>query len=150
MKELVGRRLLNKVNAHRGTDENGVPLLEINDFYEQRAQEDLSVDRLGDPNPARDTLRAITTVADREASRSGSDRVFGGWATIRVERLGFPGWVANVIATPKMDEDGAAENPWHADVNRDGFRDKAQAYALAAALRDTFEREGEYQAPERR
>ncbi len=148
-KELVGRRLLDKAGTERSTDEDGRPLSEVGDFYETRAKDDLSVDRLGDPNPAQDTLRAITSLADTEASRPEVNRVFSGWATIRVQNFRFTGWVARVTATLKKREDGTIENPWHADVNRDGFREKAQAYAFAVALQHTFVRKGAYEPPNR-
>lgn len=148
-KELVGRRLLYKAGTERPTNEDGGPMLEAGDFYETRAEANLSVDRLGDPNPSRDTLRAITSLADTEVSRSETNRVFNGWATIRVQDFRFTGWAAQIISTPKVREDGTVENPWHADVNRDGFREKAQAYALALALQHTFERKGAYEPPNR-
>ena len=146
-KELVGRRLLDKAGTERPTDEGGRPLSKVGDFYETREEDDLSVDRLGDPNPAQDTLRAITSLADKDASRPEINRIFNGWATILVQNFRFPGWVAQVTATPTMREDGTVENPWHADVNRDGFREKAQAYTFSITLQHTFERKGSYEPP---
>ncbi len=148
-KELVGRRLIDKASTERPTDQDGLPLSEVGDFYETRAKDDLSVDRLGDPNPAQDTLRAITSLADKDALRPEINRIFNGWATIRVQNFRFPGWVAQVIATLTKREDETVENPWHADVNRDGFREKAQAYAFAVALQHTFVRKGAYEPPNR-
>lgn len=144
-KELVGRRLFGKANTGLPTDKGDRPLFRVDDFYETREEDDLSVDRLGDPNASRDTLRMITSLADTDASRRDKKRVFNGWATIRVQKFRFPGWVAQITATPTMREDGSVENPWHANVNRDGFRGKAQAYALAIALQHTFELKGAYQ-----
>ena len=148
-KELVGRRLLDKAGTERPTDQDGRPLSEIGDFYETRAKDDLSVDRLGDPNPAQDTLRAITSLADKDASRPETNRIFNGWATIRVQNFRFPRWVAQITVTPTMHEGGTVENPWHADVNRDGFREKGQAYTFAVTLQHTFERKGAYEPPNR-
>ena len=102
------------------------------------------------PNATPDTLREVTKLADQEVARPESNRDFIGWATIRVRKLRFPGWAARVIASPTRREDGTVENHWHADISRDGFREKAQAYALALTLQQTFTRSGEYQAPSRR
>jgi hypothetical protein len=148
-KELIGRRLLDRVGKHRATTEEGRPLYDVGDFYEARLEDDLSVDRLGDPNAAVDTLRAITGLADQEAARPESNRIFNGWATIRVQNVRFTGGVAQVNSSPTRREDGTVENHWHADINRDGFREKALAYTLAAALHHTFTRKGGYQRPER-
>ena len=151
-KELIGRRLLDRAGKERATDEDGRPLYDVDDFYDTRLEEDLSVDRLGNPNATPDTLREITKLADQEAGRPESSRVFIGWATIRVRNLRWPGWDAKegkVTASPTLREDGTVENHWHADINRDGFREKAQAYALATLLQHTFLRKGAYQAPNR-
>ena len=148
-KELVGRRLFDKVGTARATGENGSPLYKVGDFYESRAEEDFSVDRLGDPNPALDTLRTLTGLADKEASRPETNRTFNGWCTIRVQNFRFTGWVAQITASPIFSENGTGENLWHADVNRDGFRDKAQAYTFAVTLQHTFERKGQYEPPSR-
>ncbi len=147
-KELVGRRMLDKADTERETDEDGRPLSEVGDFHETRAGDDLSVDRLGDPNPTQDTLRAITAIADKDASHPETNRIFNGWATIRVQDFRFRGWVARITATPTKREDGTVENPWHADVNREGFREKAQAYAFAVTLQHTFVRKGAYEPPQ--
>jgi hypothetical protein len=148
-KELVGRRLLDRASKERPKNEEGCPLCDINDFYDTRLEDDLSIDRLGNPNPTLDTLREITKLADQEAGRPGSNRVFIGWATIRVQLLRFPGWDGKVIASPTRHEDRTVENHWHADIKRDVFREKAHAYALAATLQQTFMRKGGYQAPNR-
>jgi len=149
-KELIGRRLLDRVGKERATSEDGRPLYDVDDFYDTRLVHDLSADRLGNPNATPDTLREVTKLADQEATRPESNRVFIGWATIRVRNLQFRGWTARVIASPTLREDGTVENPWHADISRDGFREKAQAYTLALTLQQTFTRRGEYQAPSRR
>jgi hypothetical protein len=146
-KELIGRRLLDRAGKERATSENGRPLYDADDFYDTRLEYDLSIDRLGNPNPTLDTLREITKLADEEAGRPESNRVFIGWATIRVQNLRFPGWAAGVTASPTLREDGSVENQWHADINRDGSREKAQAYTLALTLQQTFMRKGGYQAP---
>ncbi len=148
-KELVGRRLLDNPDTTRSTDNDGRPLLKITDFHESRPGDDLSVDRLGDPNPNRDTLRAITCVADADATNRNPARAFNGWATIRVQNFRFTGWVAELAATPTRSEDGTIENHWHADVSRDGFREKAQAYTLAVTLQHLFELKGGYESPVR-
>jgi hypothetical protein len=93
-KEVIGRRLLDRPSAQRAKDGNGLPVLDVDDFYERRKEADLSVDRLGDPNPGQDTLRAVTSLADNDASRPEVNRVFNGWTTIRVRDLRFPGWIA--------------------------------------------------------
>lgn len=149
-KELIGRRLLDRAGKERATSEDGHPLYDIEDFYDTRLKADLSVDRLGNPNATPDTLREITKLADQEVGRPESNRVFIGWAAIRVQNLRFPGWDAKVAASPTLREDGTVENHWHADIKRDGFREKRHAYALAATLQQTFIRKGGYQAPNRR
>ena len=150
-KELIGRRLLDRVGKERATSEDGRPLYDVDDFYDTRLDHDLSVDRLGNPNATPDTLREVTKLADEETARPESNRVFIGWATIRVRNLRFPDWAARVTASPTRREDGTVLNHWHADISRDGFREsKAYAYTLAVTLQQTFTRRGEYQAPSRR
>lgn len=150
-KELIGRRLLDRVGKERATSEDGRPLYDVDDFFDTRLDHDLSVDRLGNPNATPDTLREVTKLADQEAARPESNRFFIGWATIRVRNLRFPDWAGQVTASPTRREDGTVENHWHADISRDGFRErKAQAYTLALTLQQTFARRGDYQAPNRR
>ncbi len=135
--EIIGRRLLNKTGQERESGDNGCPLLEVDDFLETRRDADLSVDRLGNPNPNRTTLRTLTEIADKQASDRQPARTFDGWATIRARDLRFPGWVARIMATP------SDENPFHADVSRDGFREKAQSYALAISMQQILTLKGD-------
>lgn len=148
-REVVGRRLLNDVGELRPENDNGEPKLTFKDFHETRPDEDLSVDRLGDPNPSRGTLTAITTVADEEVAETKRPQSFLGWATIRVKDFSFPGWIAEIEARPTFRSDGSQKNRWHAEVNRDGYRDRGQSYALAITLQHTFERKGSYVSPRR-
>ena len=145
--EVVGRRLLDKKGVERPKNEHGRPFFEVGDFHETREREDFSVDRLGDVNPSKVTIRAITKIADTAASEQ--DRVFGGWATIRVRDFRFQGWVADIAAAPTHNDDGTVDNQWHANVSKDDFRKKSQAYTFAVTLQQTFERKGGYRAPER-
>lgn len=140
--ELVGRRLFDRSGRPKGAD--GRPELRVQDFLEARDDADLSLDRLGRPNPSRETLAAITRLADIAGSSRTPPHLFEGWAAILVSRLRFPGWTATIVPDPISGGDRQAENKWHANLSRDGFRQKAQAYALAAALQQTFERKGSY------
>ena len=147
--EIVGRRLMDKTSVQRGTNNAGRPLFQLNDFYESRLADDLSVDRLGDRNPSRETLKKITSLADADANTRQPAFTFSGWAKIRVEIFCFPGWTAKIIAAPTQNAAGDIDNRWHAEVSLEGFREKASAYAHAAALQHTFERKGAYEAPRR-
>jgi hypothetical protein len=121
----------------------------MDDFYDSRLEEDLSVDRLGNPNPSRETLAAITRIADAEATSRIRDNVFVGWFAINLKDFKFPGWIARIVAKPTRNENATLSNHWHAEVSRDGFRAKAQAYALAFTLTKVFERKGRYVAAAR-
>jgi hypothetical protein len=144
-KELVGRRLHERPDSSRSLDDRGRPELELDDFYDGRFEEDLSIDRLGNPNPTNRTLAAITRIADAEATFRIPDNIFIGWFAINLKDFKFPGWTASVVSKPTQHEYPSLANHWHAEVNREGFRARAQAYALAFLLRNIFERRGRYQ-----
>lgn len=145
--ELLGRRIV--ISETRSNGSNGDMELRVDDFYESREGADLSVDCLGNPNPVSGRLGALTLLADRDASKRNPRLSFSGWAAIQHKDLRFRGWSARVSAAPTTEDDGRIENQWHANVSREEFRTKAQAYAFAVTLRDVFERKGRRVAPVR-
>lgn len=110
-RELVGRRYLDKADHNRDLDDDGCLLPVIEDFHEKREGLDLSFDRLGNPNPNRDTLQAITKIADDDANSRDQPRIFNGWTAIRVREFRFRGWAASINASPVIDSDGSVDNP---------------------------------------
>ena len=59
--ELIGRRLIDKASKLREAESDGTLKFSVNDFYDTR-DGDLSIDRLGDPNPNKDTLRELSLI----------------------------------------------------------------------------------------
>ena len=121
--EAIGRRVYSdKILRRDGR-------LRVDHFEDSRLDNDLSVDRLGNPNP----MRAVKAYLAAKASAANPDRSFAGWAALRVSAIRNHKAPLEVIATPKED------NEYHADICRDRFRDKVHAYNLAIRLKEAAE-----------
>lgn len=141
--ELVGRRLLAKTYERWTVD--GVPSGQIRltqeAFEDTRLGEDLSVDRLGPGAPLARILTRLTEIADDEAAKAS--KVFSGWVAIAVKELK----TLKVIASPLTRAEHGIDNPFHADIDRSLFRQRAQAFQLSVSLRFQFQERGQYVAP---
>lgn len=142
--ELLGRRLF-------GSDglDLSKPFFDFKHFVDTRLEADLSVDLLGVGNFDKKRTRVLTVAADSEAANRRPSATFEGWAAILLSDLKFPGWNSNVRPVPIVGDDGKAENEFHAEISRDGFRQKAQSYAFATMMADRFSRKGRHVPPER-
>lgn len=140
--ETVGRRIFRTSPSTRTSDEDGLPEIGMKDFHDSRLENDLSFDRLGQPNPSKDTLRVITKIADEDAEGISAAASFEGWATILIKKLKLPGWEPSWLPTPTKNEKGDFVNQWHTDLSREGFRNKRLAYMLAITLNHEFNLKG--------
>lgn len=140
--DVVGRRLFGQEEWEHSDGKLSVGL---NHFYDTRLELDLSVDILGNGEPERKRVRELTQLADEEARDRALPTAFEGWAAILLKDLKFPGWNRGVRLVP----DEKKKNPFHAEISRDDFRGKAQAYTFATAMADRFQRKGRYVGPVR-
>jgi hypothetical protein len=126
-KEIVGRRVFGK-KIFREPRERGLFVPEI--FYDTRLENDLSFDRLGLKKVDKDVVRFLTQQCHQHGDMQ--NKKFVGWAAIKVsdikkikvsqlEKL-------EIQATPSQ------ENPYHADLPREGFRELVSAERLACQL----------------
>ena len=134
--ECIGRRLFNLTDIQRPYDSSGNPTLLVTDFFDTRLETDLSVERLGNPNPSEVVLKHLSTLADEECSRWRKCREFIGWSCLLARDIRFRGWQGQI--SPQPVGEGSSENVYHAEISRDGWRDKATSYALAATLMQEF------------
>jgi hypothetical protein len=134
--ELIGRRLFGK----QGWDDSK-PSFTFIHFVDSRFDQDLSVDCLGPGNTETKRIRPLTRLGDTEAAARVPVVTFDGWAAVLAKDLAFPGWLPLVRPSEQPD------NPYHAEIIRDGFRDKAHSYAFATAMADRFSRKGRYVSP---
>jgi hypothetical protein len=143
-KELLGRRLFGKAGWDAAR-----PLFDFMHFVDTRLQSNLSIDLLGKGNIEKRRLRPLTELADAEAQARNPTTTFEGWAAVLLQDLRFPGWNSNVRPAPISGRNGVPPNEFHAEISRNGFREKAQSYAFATMMADRFSRKGRYVPPER-
>lgn len=139
---LIGRRLFGKENSqnqHRPFD--------FGHFVDTRLNSDLSVDLLGQGNADTKRLKALTVLASNEGKMRSPVVEFFGWAAILLRDLKFPGWPSSVRAVPVDASESKASNKFHAEISRDGFREKAQSYTFATMMADRFSRKGRHIPP---
>ncbi|MHC2792587.1 hypothetical protein ACVINZ_001599 [Mesorhizobium jarvisii] len=143
--EIVGRRLLAKTYKDWPAlgPPNGQLKLSAEAFEDSRLSEDLSVDRLGVNNPVRAVVRRLTVVADTEAAKALKQ--FCGWIAIAAKDLKN----SRVFASPLSIEEHGIDNPFHAEIDRSQFRERAQAFHLSVSLRFQFQDRGRYVPPVR-
>ncbi|MER9912240.1 hypothetical protein NKJ71_16575 [Mesorhizobium sp. M0050] len=103
--------------------------------------EDLSVDRLGINNPVREVVRRLTAAADTEAAKALKQ--FYGWIAIAAKDLRS----LKVSPSPLSIDEHGVDNPYHADIDRSQFRERAQAFHLSVSLRVQFQERGRYVPP---
>ena len=142
-RDLIGRRLFGK----NGWDQSQ-PRFDFIHFIDTRIESDLSVDLLGGGNVENKRLRPLTASADFDAQSRRPSSTFEGWAAVLLRDLTFPGWNPTAKISPIIEKNGTT-NEFHAEISRDGFRQKAQSYAFATMMADRFSRKGRYVPPVR-
>lgn len=143
-RELLGRRLF----GSDGWNPSG-PVFDSTHFVDTRLHLDLSVDMLGGGNTENKRVKYLTQLGDSEGAARQPPTTFEGWAAILLQDLKFPGWNTDVRPAPIAGGNGAAANEFHAEISREGFRQKAQSYAFATMMADRFSRKGRYVPPAR-
>ena len=124
--ESIGRRVFGK-GWLAGPDAKGPQgYFKITIFMDSRLDQDLSFDRLGETGVDKRVTRFLTPLGVDQGQTLTPPKEFSGWAAISMARLDF----ATVRPTP-TDEPC---NPFHADLSREGFREKVQAETLAFRL----------------
>lgn len=131
--EIIGRRIFRDSVLTRQQDRGQEVTIRMDHFYDNRLIENLSVDRLtqsGSPN--RKVLSFLRPLANAAQQQSE----FYGWGALKVRSLrDFRGEkITEVLATPVVNDPSQSDNPYHADISREDFREKKQAYALAIML----------------
>jgi hypothetical protein len=130
--EVIGRR----VYADRVFRKN--PKLRVDHFQDKRLENDLSVDRLGNPNPVNKVKKHLAHLA----GAANPTLPFAGWGAIRVADIRRNPAPLEVNATPTED------NEYHADICRARFREQVHAINLAYRLRAIAEEKlGFHEAP---
>jgi len=114
-KEIIGRRVFGQ-KIFIAPRERGLFKMDI--FYDTRLENELSFDRLG--------LKTVDKFLTTQCHQHGNmqNKTFVGWATIKVSDL------KKLTIQPTPTE----ENPYHADLSREGFRDPLSAELLAYRL----------------
>lgn len=130
-KEIVGRRVFGqKIFKNPG----GKHLFEWKIFYDTRFQNDLSFDRLGLNTIDEKVVKFLTSQCHEHGKQQ--NKKFKGWAPIKVSDLkkikvsdpNLPNLnQLEIQPTPTTEPD----NPYHADLSRDGFRENFSAERLA-------------------
>jgi hypothetical protein len=123
--ETIGRRVFGNPFAGAGAK---VPehFFKITVFMDSRRDKDLSFDRLGERGVDKSVTRFLTPLGADQGRTLAPPKEFSGWAAIPMAKLDF----ATVRPTP-TDE---PYNPFHADLSREGFRERAHAEMLAFRL----------------
>lgn len=121
-KEIVGRRAFGK--PEKIFSDKEATRYRIDIFFDDRIDTDLSLDRLGVKQPKQEVLDFLTPLGDALGERM--DKKFQGWAQIRVGQL-------KDLHVKRTDAEGE-DNPYHAELNRDNFRNTPAARALAFQL----------------
>jgi hypothetical protein len=125
-KEILGRRAFGQgfETAEGAKVPKGHFRLDV--FWEDRLNEDLSLDRLGlkEPNPS--VLRHLDPICLAHAQRK--KKPFLGWAGLRAADI------AKLPVRPSEDPVYKDQNPYHADLVLDDFRSKALMETLAFRL----------------
>lgn len=139
--ELIGRRLFEPLEFEPiGSVQRAK--YRLDDFLDNRLQQDLSVDRLGENQPHRPTVRFLTRLADGAAAER--KKTFHGWASIRVKDL------KKLSVRPSPVEAPADKaNPYHAGIDRTQVRESLIAYHVAVSIKTQFEQAGGPVSPDR-
>lgn len=137
--EVIGRRIFDKTLDHlKGVE--SVP----NIFFDTRLEDDLSLDRLGDGQPHRQTVAFLTPLCDSAAQVQG--KIFGGWLAAQRKHIRYENVRADALT---LDRDGI-DNPFHALLDRSAARERGQAFHLSRSLLMSFKESGQLVAPIRR
>ena len=110
-------------------------------FIDTRVDDDLSLDRLGDPNIAKSAVAELTPLADAEAS--ANKKTFNGWFACRQRDLKY----VAVKPSPLNFAEHGIDNPYHAEIVRDNVRASDLQHYLASHLFVAFRFSGQFQQP---
>ena len=121
-KEVVGRRAFG-ADKHIFSKSGSVLHYKIDVFLDNRVGTGLSIDRLGVGQIQTKIVRKLDALGHGMSKRTGKE--FRGWATFPV--FDFR---QKTIPTMAIDED----NPYHAEILRDGYQDAAALRSLAFHL----------------
>jgi hypothetical protein len=123
-KETIGRRAFEDPFFER----HGRRVAKISLFYENRPNEDMSFDRLGiRPPDFAETREFLTPLAKTEGDNRSPPRPFFGWLGILVKEIQSLKVCPDPITEPP-------ENPFHAKLPLEPFRQKVHADNLAYRL----------------
>ena len=123
--ETIGRRVFGNPFAGPGAK---VPErhFKITVFMDSRLDQDLSFDRLGERGVDRCVTGFLTPLGVDQGKILAPPKEFSGWAAIPMAKLDF----ATVRPSPTDDP----YNPYHADLDRERFRERDHAEMLAFRL----------------
>lgn len=126
-KEIVGRRAFGKKLYSESGERGHFRVFRISIFLDDRYDKDLSFDRLGVRRVFADVISFLSPIGLEHGLKLVPKRDFRGWATIKMVDL------KNLVVKPSSPP-SAGGNPYHADLIRDGYRDKGTAETLAWRL----------------
>jgi hypothetical protein len=118
-KEIIGRRIF----GHKifiAPPERGLFKMEL--FYDKRFENNLSFDRIGLKTVDKEVVKFLTPQCHEHGKMQ--NKKFVGWAAIRVSDL----------KKLEIQATASSENPYHADLMREDFRDAVSAELLAYRL----------------
>ena len=130
--EVIGRRTFGDEAAIR--DPKGRTHFRT-DLFIESPQHDLSFDRLGENKVNGGALQFLSPLGHAHGDRLAPKKPFLGWISIAMKDLET--LASRVKPTPAENED----NPYHADLSRDGLRDPEAARLLAFKLSCLAERD---------
>lgn len=136
--EPIGRRIFDDIVWRDEANQGQKGRLRVDHFYDTRVEEDLSFDRLGKQgNPDPRVVNLLKRLANAEADNEG--KPFEGWAYVVKRHLKKPTEDNELDIRP---DDDSEENPYHALLARDDYRERRLAYLLAIYLVHIFEEKG--------
>lgn len=142
--EPLGRRVFDDPVWRDSLQQGLKYVIRYDHFYDTRLSENLSLDRLGSAgNPSKKVIAFLKAKADREASQRNTR--FEGWAYLLAKHFKL---LEKPLPLRPSPVSGPLENPYHADLQRDSYREKKDAYLLALHLKQLFEVNGGFSKPE--
>ena len=140
--EPIGRRIFDDIVWRDEANQGQKGRLRVDHFYDTRVEEDLSFDRLGKQgNPDPRVVNLLKQLANAEADNERKS--FEGWAYVAKRHLKKPLEDNELDIRP---DDDSEENPYHALLARDDYRERRLAYFLALHLVHIFEGKGKHLA----
>jgi hypothetical protein len=139
--EHLGRRLFDEPSLAGAQDQKPIARLILRHFEEKRDQQ-VSLDRLGRTSVEKAVVRYLRPRADRAGTRFRPPKAFNGWAVLSARKFGSPpappAYALTVIASPESGTD-LDENIYHAHISAPPNMDY---YSMALHLRELFETQG--------